>query len=394
MDVNIALSYSGVLLGNFFALVGTRENLYHCPNVYVLPMPLMDNRSPIYLVFALVLCLFLPSSGTGQDLIYVPPEEHAWGNPYPGLGNVHPSTPSGPRDPFASLPQARILYPGEEEHYSALLPTMRSSEIYLSRHPNNKRTGVFQKVNFNTLWSPKAGSKGLGMTELDLSAMFALPLPTRDSPLLITPKFTTTFFDSTHWNETFYTTGLALRWIRPIVKNKLTADIGFSALYSGDFKARAGDALRFPIHVAGVWDFNPRTKIVLGVVYTDRRDNYNVFPMAGLIWTPNDEVSVELLVPRLRVAQRIRWFGSAAGDEQSDWLYTAFEFGSGSWGYEPLRDRVEYSDLRLLMGYERRTRFGLTLGLEVGYMFDRKLSSGQRDTHPSDSVFLRVRSSF
>jgi hypothetical protein len=276
-----------------------------------------------------------------------------------------------------------------------LSPAEGNAELYLSRVPSNQRNGMFQTANFNTLWVLQNGSRGLGMTELHLSAMFGLPAPTRESPLLLTPKFTTTFLDQENWSETFYTTGLSIRWIRPLVKDKLIADFGVSVYYSGDFQVKSSKALRFPIHVAAAWQFNPRTKIVFGVIYSDRRDRYNVFPMAGLIWTPNEDVSVELLVPRMRIAQRIRWFGSLGGEDQSDWLYGAFEFGSGSWGYEPIDNRVEYSDLRFLMGYERRTRFGLTLGLEVGYMFNRTLAFehvGHR--HPSDSVFLRVRSSF
>ena len=354
-----------------------------------------------FCILAAVLCLFLAPLGTGQEPIYILSEEPAWGNPYPGLGNVSPGSAASHAAPPSTSTLHFECYGLENQ--SELSPTMRSTELYLSRFPQ-KRTGVFQKVNFNTLWVPDTGgSKGLGMTELDLSAMFALPLPTPDSPLLITPKFATTFFDSKglDWHQTFYTTGLSLRWIRPIVQNKLTADLGFSAFYSGDFNAKGRDTMRFPVHLAGIWNFNPRTKIVFGVVYSDRRDSYNVFPMAGLIWSPHDDVSVELIVPRLRVAQRIRWFGSGAGDEQSDWLYTAFEFGSGSWGYDfnALDDgRVEYRDLRLLLGYERRTRFGATLGLEVGYMFDRHLETyasgyGGR-VRPSDTVFLRLRTAF
>jgi hypothetical protein len=103
----------------------------------------------------------------------------------------------------------------------------------------------------------------------------------------------------------------------------------------------------------------------------------------------------------MRVAQRVRWFGSGAGDEQSDWLYTAFEFGSGSWGYEyhTHSGRIEYRDLRLLLGYERRTRFGATLGLEVGCMFDRRVDYhvnkfGHLHERPSETIFLRLRTSF
>ena len=352
----------------------------------------MKNRLPIFTSLALVSCLFLASIGAGQESLHFPPEEPIWANPHPGLGNVSPGSASA----FASVPSVRTLYSSdsETETGSELFPLVKSTELYLSRLPGNKRTGVFQRLNVSTLWAPDNGSKGLGMTEFDLSATFALPMPTPDSPLLLTPKFSTTFFNAEGWNETFHTTGLGMRWIRPIVKNKLTADLGVSVLYSGDFKAKGSDTIRVPVHLAGVWNFNPRTKIILGVVYTDRRDDYNIFPMAGLIWTPNDDVSVELLVPRLRVAQRIRWFGSAGGDEQSDWLYTAFEFGSGSWGSDYFDSRFEYRDLRLLLGYERRTRLGPTLGLEVGYMFDRHMEVKYGSAHPSDSVFLRLRTAF
>ena len=376
-------------------IVRCRENFYNSKGFYVLSSAAMDNYRSL---FVAVLCLFLIPFGTSQETIYISPEEAVWDNPYPGLGNVSP----GSVNVFSSNPSLITLYADERgiENTSELSPIMKSTELYLSRFPNNKRTGMFQKVNFNTLWSPAgSGSKGLGMTELDLSVMFALPLPTPDSPLLLTPKFSATFFDYKQGgNDTLYTTGLGMRWIRPLVKNKLTADLGVGVHYSGDFYAKGSDTIRVPVHVAGIWNFNPRTKIILGVAYLDRHDNFNWFPMAGLIWTPNDDLSVELVAPRLRVAQRIRWFGSAAGDEQSDWLYTAFEFGGGSWGMEfapSYSGNVDYRDLRLLLGYERRTRCGLTLGLEIGYMFERHLEfDGTYKERPADSVFLRLRSSF
>jgi len=360
--------------------------LSHIGKIFTIPV------MGIRVFFSIILCLFLMPLSMGQELSHFPVEETVWGNPFPGLGNVSP----GSATPLSSLPSTVTLYAGDlgRESFSDLPPIPLSTDLYLARFPSNQRTGAFQKVNFNTLWVPKSGSSGLGMTELDLSAMFGLPLPTPDSPLLLTPKFSTTFFNADHWNETFHTTGLSMMWLRPIIRDKFTFTLGASALYSGDFHAKGSDTLRFPIHVAGLWNFNPRTRIVFGVVYADRRDSYNWFPMAGLIWTPNNDISVELLVPRMRVAQRVRWFDSAAGGGE-DWLYTAFEFGSGSWGYKPIDGRVEYRDLRLLLGYERRTAIGLMLGLEVGYMFDRKLEFERfGNDRPSDAVFLRLRSSF
>ena len=351
-------------------------------------IPTMNGRH----FLAFILCLLLMSSGTGQEVPQFSVEEPVWGNPFPGLGNVSP----GSAPPLSSKPTTVTLYAPDfrTENYSEVPPTPRSTELYLSRLPSNRRTGVFQKVNFNILWVPKSGSQELGITELDLSAMFALPLPTPDSPLLITPKFSTTFFNTDPWNETFHTTGLSLMWIRPVVKDKFSLTLGASVLYSGDFNIKSSEAMRFPAHISGIWNFNPRTKIVFGIVYSDRHDGYNWFPMAGLIWTPNEDLSVELLVPRMRIAQRVHWFDSMT-ESGEDWLYTAFEFGSGSWGYEPIDGRVEYRDLRLLLGYERRTRVGLTLGMEVGYMFDRQLEFDRLGKdYPSDSVFLRLRSSF
>jgi hypothetical protein len=209
----------------------------------------MSSRSAIFTVLALALGLFLVPSGTGQELLHFPPEESIWDNPFPGLGNVSPGSapPLSSRPPL--MPSTVMLYADDVRsgNYSDLSPTPKSTELYLARFPSNKRTGAFQRANFNVLWAPNSGRNGVGITELDLSAMFALPLPTPDSPLLLTPKFSTTFFNAEPgWNETFHTAGLGMRWIRPIVKDKLTADIGFSVLYSGDFQVRTSDALRFP----------------------------------------------------------------------------------------------------------------------------------------------------
>ena len=367
-----------------FALEWHRKNLYHTPNMV----------SRFCIIAVCVCCLYPTFQCLGQDSFYAPNEgttrnEPNWNNPYPGLGNVAPS----PNDPFAAIHSARPLYPNCTD-YTELTPTIKSSELYLARIPNNKRTGMFQKLNFNTLWVPGSGSDSLGMTELDISAMFGLPLPTKESPLLITPKFSTTFLDSpSAGNETFYTTGLSFRWLRPIAANKLMLDFGVNVLYSGDFAVSKSDAMRYPMHIAGIWNFNPRTKIILGIIYSDRKYHDNWIPMAGIIWTPNEDVSVELVVPRIRIAQRIRWFGSAAGNDQSDWIYSAFELGTNSWEYEPIEGRVEYRDLRILSGYERRTRFGATIGIEAGYMFDREINNFGKK-HPANSMFLRLRTSF
>ncbi len=314
-------------------------------------------------------------------------------NPYPGIGTV----PSGGSTEIPTT----TLYPehSDEATFGLPSPTQRTSEIFFSNGQTPRRDGLFQKVNFNVLWAPKgSGDSAVGLTVLDLSAAFALPFPSKESPLMLTPLFQTWFFDSSSTNGTFYTTGLDIRWFAPIIKNKFTLDLGAAPLYSGDFKAKK-ESFRIPARLAGIWTCNPRTKFVLGVLYQDRSDSYNWMPMGGVIWTPNEDINFELTYPKLRISQRIKWWGSVAGDSVSDWLYGGFEFNGGSWGYrvesKEIDIRFDYRDYRLLFGYERRCLSGLTIAIELGWMFDRKISyNGYGSYHPDDAFFLQLKTAF
>ncbi len=335
--------------------------------------------------------------------------------PYPGLGTsggMDCVRPSGSFNSVTGLPQAldTTAFDGDAYHVEdgenandSLFSTPRSGDLYLSRVTNGRRTGAFQKLNATALWVPESGGRnGLGMTQLDLAATFALPLPTPKSPFIITPSYEATFFQpktsGTVPSKTFHTTGADFRWMLSVIEDKFTVDLGVSVLYSGDFKVKGSEAMRYPAHLAGIWNVNPRLKVIVGVVHLDRNDDYNWLPMAGLVWTPHDDVSVELVAPRLRIARRVRWFGSAAGDDKSDWLYGAFELAGGSWGHEMLDvpGNIDYRDLRAVLGYERRCASGVTIGLEVGYMFERRVEFDRLHYrfNPEDNVFVRLRTSF
>jgi hypothetical protein len=105
-------------------------------------------------------------------------------------------------------------------------------------------------------------------------------------------------------------------------------------------------------------------------------------------------VLVELMVPRPRIARRVYWFGSW-GDDVEDWLYLAGEIGGGTWAMrrtDGANDVLTYSDLRVILGLERRVLFGIDYRLEAAYVFARKLkyeSSGP-DLVPSDTLMLRA----
>jgi hypothetical protein len=271
---------------------------------------------------------------------------------------------------------------------------------YLSQISNGKSQGA---TNFNVLYAPNnGGSKGLGLTQIDLSTTFSLLLPIPASPFFITPSFQATFFDPKingyTTNKTLYATGLDFRWIKPVIHNKLTFDLGGAVQYGGDFKVEGDKSLRFPVRFMSIWNCKPHLKMILGLAYLDRDDDFNWLPVAGMIWEPHEDISVELVIPRVRMAKRVRWFGSATDHNASDWLYAALEFGNGSWSceYQGTTANIDYRDLKLLLGGERRCVSGMTLGLEFGYMFKRKYELDQLhyNTYPADCVFLRLRTSF
>lgn len=365
-----------------------------------------------------------PVQAQSSDVVYLTDgqiQSSAGWNPYPGLGYdavagescvsphlgipTHPTSPSGYSSgytsPIPTTPLAMNEY-RPVRHGSLWLPLTPGGDIYSSRFPHNNRTSFFQKGNFDALWMPKTGDEKTSLTQLDVALSFGVPLFDPDSPLLITPTFEAWFFRSNkqEWKSTLYTTGVELRWIKPLVKDKFTIDLGVSALYSSDFHNKSKKVIRFPAHVTAIWAFNPRTKIVGGVMYQDRKHKYNWLPVAGVIWTPNEDLNFELVFPKMRIARRVRWFGAGAGDDRSDWIYGAMEFAGGAWSdYEQLaggeeRHTFEYRDWRLLLGAERRTSFGMTLGFEVGYAFERYIDADGASAHQPDSVFLRFRTTF
>jgi hypothetical protein len=140
-----------------------------------------------------------------------------------------------------------------------------------------------------------------------------------------------------------YKTGFDFRWIKPIISNKWILDLKVAVQYSGDFKIKESKALRFPAHIMSIWNCNPYLKMILGVVYLDQQ-NYNWLPMAGVIWTPHEDINIELMVPRMRIAKRVRWFGSAAGNDISDWMYMKGERIQGGQSIKYLIGKIPSAD--------------------------------------------------
>jgi len=270
-----------------------------------------------------------------------------------------------------------------------LVPLAGSSAA--TPRPPGSKPGVFQQVMFTSTWMPGGGANGLGITDLWLQSTFGFPLPTPDSPLLLTPSFEAQFLDgptSPDLPPRLYDAALQFRYLRKFTP-EFGIDLAVSPGMHGDFEPNSGREFRIPSRAIGAYDWDPELQIVFGVAYLDRED-INWLPVGGVIWTPNDCTRVEAIVPRPRFSRRFCYDGIT-----EDWWYVAGEFGGGSYGIQRANgtpDVATTSDYRILLGLEQKTCDGINGRVEIGYVFGRKVEylSGTPTFNPDPTFLLRV----
>lgn len=290
------------------------------------------------------------------------------------------------------------LPPVAPQHSVISSPPMLSETLYEDpqrpippQGPPGARPGIFQKLSISETWLPGGGGGGLGMHKIDTSVVLGFPQPSRKSPLLIRPQFNLYLLDgpvAPDLPAELYDAKVQFRWMRP-VGERWIMDIAVAPGYHADFKTNSGDALRITGHGLGLLNWSEQTKVALGIVYLDRTD-LSLLPAFGIIYTPHDDARWELIMPRPRVAWRPHgWCGP------DDWLYIAGEFGSGTWAItraSGAEDVVNYSDYRLVFGWERKPIGQLQTRLEFAYVFGREVEyeSATPDFEPNDTVMLRM----
>jgi hypothetical protein len=263
--------------------------------------------------------------------------------------------------------------------------------------PPGAREGVFQKIYFTGTWLPPLSDEPdmLGFGDLETGVVLGFPFFRRDTPLLVTPQFGTHLLDNADALDiptTLYDAAVEFRHLRKFGAGPWAMDAAVSVGYYSDFEQDSGDALRITGRGLAVYERTPGTKWLLGVAYLNRA-GASVMPVAGVIHEPNPDARWELIFPRPRVLWRTA--GSVPGKDER-WLYVGGEFGGGVWSItRPSTgelDVMNYSDWRVLAGYERKITGGLSRRFEVGYVFQRELEfdSGLPDAVLDDTLFGRV----
>lgn len=290
-------------------------------------------------------------------------------------------------DPYVQLAQA----PGFSADAPLGAATPRPTESIL---PPGTRSGVFQKVNLRGLWMPRFEDDSVGVSGIDVDASFGFPFPERESPLVITPAYRVRFFEGPNFTDLpsrVHDAEVDFHHFRQISSRWLLDGAVTLGVYGDDHSLGSGDAFRVSGRGLGIYDFCNGWKGVLGVVYLNRA-GYSVIPAAGMTYDAGD-FKLDLLFPRPRVAWRLPGCARPGYDER--WAYVLGEFGGNRWAVR--RDSGEtdvlaYSDLRLVVGLERKLVGGLSRKWEMGYVFNRDIEfdSVGSDSALDDSLFFRV----
>lgn len=255
------------------------------------------------------------------------------------------------------------------------------------------KDGFFQKLGVSSAWMPDGRVETLGLTESAVFGTFALPLPTRDHPILVTPSFETRWLDGPITPDAppqLYSAILELMWV-PKITERWTGVFGATPGVYSDFRRNYGDQLRYMARALGRYEMQKdRAYFVAGLLYLPRSD-FRLIPAGGVMWSPWDDVQLDLIFPIPKVAYRMSYNSTV-----ERWVYLAGEFGGGSWSVtrdSGVSDVLTLRDLRLLLGVERKRDGGGGMRLECGYVFGRVLEydSATPDVFLNDTVMLRAR---
>lgn len=267
-----------------------------------------------------------------------------------------------------------------------------------SELPPGARAGIFQKIYFTGTWLPQMSDEpdALGMGDLEAGVVFGFPFFRRDAPLLITPYFASHFLSNASALDipsTLYDASVDFRHLRKFGDGPWAMDVGVGVGYYSDFEQSYGDATRVSGRGLAVYEASPGKKWIVGVAYLNRA-GATVLPVAGLIIEPEEmpRTRLDLVFPR----PRFSWQTAASTPQDERWFYVGGEFGGGIWSITRPSDQetdvISYSDLRLVVGFERKVLGGLSTRFETGYVFARELDyeSATPDVSLDDTMMARV----
>jgi len=164
--------------------------------------------------------------------------------------------------------------------------------------------------------------------------------------------------------------------------------LNLTPLWATDFSNNSSDAFRLMAGGLVTYQAAEKARLVAGLSYLDRPD-LEFLPIAGVKWNVTENVEIDAIVPRPRVAWRF-----SKDEVNESWLFMAGEVGGGSWAIQREgneNDQMGYRDLRWLGGVEYKQISGSRSVFEAGYVFNRHIEfeHGPGNVNPGSTFLIR-----
>lgn len=271
-------------------------------------------------------------------------------------------------------------------------PDLRQSLI-----PPGSRNGFFQKIKGSATYLPAPNSESIGWVDLRTDLVTALPFFTRENPIIITPSYTMHLLDgpiNLDLPPRLNDAQVDFHVFR-VYDNHWIADLAVTpGVFADDHSFDSKEAFRINGRAVGVYAPTIDIKWAFGVTYLDG-GWAKIVPVAGVIYTPTDDVEYQLLFPTPKISYRLTGMSPIPGRDER-WVYVALDYGNQAWAIEQANgepDVLASRDYRVLLGIERRIVGGISHTMEIGYVFNRDLkvaSISGDDIGQGSTLMLRV----
>jgi hypothetical protein len=261
-----------------------------------------------------------------------------------------------------------------------------------------------QRIGVENTWlAGDHGPQDFEINRTEIAATFGVPVMHNvDTPLLVTPGFAFNWLEGPVGDPMppmmmprgpdlpgqLYDAYLDLSWY-PQPFEWFGAELGFRTGVWTDFDTVNSQSVRFLGRGLGVISVSPQMEVLIGVVYLDRL-SVKLLPAGGVHWRPNQDWDLYLVFPNPKLRRRFQSIGNTQW-----WWYVTGEYGGGSWTVNRvgLDDRIDYNDIRAILGLEWETPRLARGHLEIGYVFDREIlfqSAMPVKATPDETVMLRA----
>ncbi len=171
------------------------------------------------------------------------------------------------------------------------------------------------------------------------------------------------------------------------ISDNLFLDVLIAPGLNGDFKRIGSDDVRTQFGFMGRYNISQKLTLLGGFVYQQGYKSYQVVPVAGFIYKPDEHWTIGLAAPRPGVTYSPN--NRSSYYIGGEFTATEYQLHDSSLGAKV----IEYRDFRAVAGAEHILFSAVRVGISGGYAFDRKFrfyDGSRNDVRVDGNAFVRV----